>query len=91
MKLFGKRNEAVFDEWSLVHISCGIFFAQSGLLSFPQVVVAHTLFEVIESSKEGIDLFQKLGWERYVGDTLANSIGDTIAAIGGYLLGVKLK
>ena len=86
MELIGKRNKALLDEWSFVHLSGGIIAAQTGL-SLPQFLVLHTIFEVIENADQGSGWLSKIGLDRVSGDSLLNVVGDTASAAAGWYLG----
>jgi hypothetical protein len=72
-------------------VASGIIFSQSGFLSFPAFIAAHTLLELWENSKEGNAVWKKFGWHRYRGDTLGNTLGDTLSAAAGFWLGEMRK
>jgi len=78
----------MFDQYSLVHFSTGVlaYFCHIPLIVW---LILHTLFEILECSKVGIEFSEKyltfLGWGKYEPDNLINTIGDTISTLLGWL------
>jgi len=98
------NEKALFSPWSLIHALMGYYAAKK--IKFSTWMVMHTVFELWESSKTGVEFAREgdsrlegildyLGIEMelplYEGDTTVNSFGDTIAATVGYLLYMKGK
>ena len=80
-------GEAFTDPWSLTHAGWGFIAAKSGLFNWFTFLLAHTIFEIWENSEHGIQWFQDMGFPRYEGDTLLNSLGDTVWAMFGFWVG----
>jgi hypothetical protein len=87
----GKRNEAVFDEWSITHAASGLL-AEKLQLSLFHATVLHTVFELIENNEPVRGwLHLKFGREAYYGDSAYNILGDTAAFIAGYMLAERAR
>ena len=86
--------------YTLVHFASGIVAERLGISLFGWIAI-HTLFEIWENSTPGIRFFREkdsilhkisgLNWRSYGGDTLANSLFDSFAAILGWLISNRLK
>jgi len=74
----------LYDEWTIVHFINGILFK----VLFPyitlfQFLLLHTLFEIYENSSIGKKLANYTSNYLYSGDSILNSISDTIVFILG--------
>jgi hypothetical protein len=78
----------LYDEWTIVHFINGMLFK----LLFPyitifQLFLIHTLFEIYENTSLGKKLVNYTSNYLYSGDSLLNSISDTIVfVLGGYIV-----
>jgi hypothetical protein len=91
VQLFGKRNDAVFDEWSTAHVAAGLL-AEKMQLSLFTAIILHTVFEVIENNEPVRGwLHLKFGREPYHGDSIQNFLGDTLSFVAGYMLAERAR
>lgn len=92
MKIFGKKTDAIFDYWSLAHVSfyyiiTRLFLMEVGPLEgIIAVLIFSYSWEFLEIELESNnELFKKylkgkeIWWNRYIGDPLSNLIGFFIA------------
>jgi hypothetical protein len=77
-----------FDQYTYLHFSSGIsaYFWNIHLINW---IILHTIFEILENSKQGIKLIDNYikiwpGGKKNK-DSFINIIGDTIGAIVGWL------
>jgi hypothetical protein len=81
------------DQFSLLHFATGVVAYFFGIGIVPWIIL-HTIFEILENTKEGM-FFINYYFPFWPGgkteaDTLVNSIGDSIYAIIGYIIAKKL-
>ena len=80
----GKR---LFDQYTYLHFCTGAIMYFWGF-SLTSWFVIHTIFEVVENTKMGIDFINKFSfWPggKPEADSLTNSIGDTIGGMLGWV------
>lgn len=81
-------GERLFDQYIYLHFAVGIivYFWNISLL---QWFILHTIFELLENTKTGVNIINKyiVFWPggKPKPDSIANTIGDTIGAIIGWL------
>ena len=88
-------SQHIFDPYSLSHLQHGIvFFALLTLLKRPSLLLAVLLeiaWEILENTPLVIDRYRavtaSLG---YSGDSIINSLGDTLSCACGYMLASKM-
>ena len=87
-------DTALVDIWSLCHIALGGFgflaFGGSGddginPIGLPILLLLHTLLEIVENSPWGIRLVKYI-WPVSQGDTILNSLGDTLMCVAGWYI-----
>ena len=78
----------LFDQYTYLHFAVGviIYFWNISIINF---FILHTLFEIIENTKFGMNIINNYitFWPggKPKSDTIINNIGDTISAIMGWL------
>jgi hypothetical protein len=80
---------SIIDKYTLLHFSVGIIFRYIGF-NLVSLLIAHTIFEIIENSKPGrhiINKYLKL-WPggKPAPDSRINSISDIIFSILGWMI-----
>ena len=81
-------GQLLFDRFTYLHFASGIiaYFFDLSLLQF---IILHTIFEIIENTKFGINFINKylFSWPggKSDSDRIINNIGDTIGALIGWL------
>ena len=76
----GKR---IFDQYTLLHFADGII-AYFWNISLITIFILHTLFDILENTKYGIDFINNFPfWPggKLKADTIMNQIGDTVGII----------
>ena len=78
----------LFDQFTYLHFASGIIFYFFGN-SIIVTIILHTLFEIIENTKFGLNIINNYlffwpGGKPY-SDSILNIIGDTIGVIIGWL------
>ena len=81
-------GEAFLNRWSLAHAGWGFIFGSTARLTPLQWLAVHTAYEVWENSGYGSVVKSILKHEK---DTWANFLGDTVAAMVGYWIGIELR
>lgn len=81
-------GKSLIDRFTYLHFAMGIVVYYWNM-SLPLWLTIHTLFEIIENSKPGVSFIDNYitlwpGGKKYP-DSFINSVGDTIAAIVGWL------
>ncbi len=81
-------GHTLIDKYSLLHFATGIIFCFLNI-SFINSLIVHTLFEIIENTKQGIyfiDNYLRF-WPggKKKSDAFINSVGDTIFFLLGWL------
>ncbi len=84
----------LLDQYTLLHMATGVI-AYFFRLSLPSWILIHIVFEYIENTKEGmymINTYLKI-WPggKPKADTFINCVGDTIAAILGWILAYSIE
>ena len=78
----------MFDQYSLLHFSVGVVVYFWGI-RLPYWIIIHTIFEIVENSKIGMNLIDKLffwpGGGKPLPDSFSNIIGDSLTAVLGWL------
>jgi hypothetical protein len=69
------------DQYSLLHFAVGGIWKYYGL-DFKSLLILHTIFEYIENTKYGMKYISK----KKEPDSVANSMGDVISALFGFLI-----
>lgn len=81
-------GQLLFDRFTYLHFASGIISYFFGL-SLLQFLVLHTIFEIIENTKFGINFINKylFFWPggKSESDSIINNIGDTIGALIGWI------
>ena len=78
----------MFDQYTYLHFATGIvlYFWNISLLNF---IILHTIFEILENTKLGINIINKyvVFWPggKPKSDSIINVFGDTIGAIIGWI------
>ncbi len=95
------NSQHLFDWYTFSHILHGIIFYGILSLLFPKKSVSYKLFialalevswELLENTPMVIDHYRQTALAQgYTGDSIINSISDTIAMIGGFVLAQKNK
>ena len=79
-----------FDNFSYLHFASGVI-ANFWNVSFTQLVIFHTIFEILENTPMGVKFIQKTfgtfwtGGGKLYPDSFINSVGDTVFVILGWL------
>ncbi len=77
------------DAYSLLHFAVGVVVRHWGI-SLIAWIVAHTIFEVVENTRTGMDFINTRikAWPggKPAADSLLNSAGDTVFSIAGWLV-----
>lgn len=94
-------EEAIISVYTVTHFIIGMIFAW---LQIPLwiLIVLHIIFEIIENSDFVIKGFRSLSikirtavgvepWTPYTGDSIANSVADTFAAVFGWILVTEVR
>lgn len=86
----GKMGTLLVDQYTLLHASVGVVAYFFGV-SLCMTLVLHILFEIVENTDEGIYFISHyLGWiwpgGKLAPDSVLNQVGDTMAALAGWLL-----
>ncbi len=76
------------DAYSLLHFAVGVV-ARHWSVGFLLWMIVHTVFEIVENTKQGMDFINKYitwwpGGKDYA-DTLLNNLGDTVYAAAGWV------
>jgi len=74
------------DQYTYLHFATGII-AYFWNISFIAWVILHTLFELLENTKMGMQIINRSGfWPggKTYADSVINSVGDTIGALTGW-------
>jgi hypothetical protein len=77
----------IFDQYTLLHFATGVIAYFWGI-SFPFFFILHTLFELVENTKQGMNFINNYfpHWPggKPQANTIVNRIGDTIGAVIGW-------
>ena len=101
--VWSKHNSQHFaDPYFFTHVLHGILFFWLASLIFRRrisfawmlfaAVIAESTWEVVENSKYVIELYRtNTASLEYFGDSIANSVGDVVACVTGFLIAYKIK
>ena len=91
----GNYSKRFIDGWTLTHFGHGIVFYgiwRAALLQYDPslsilgTVMAEAVWEMLENTRHVIEWFRRRGDEEYMGDSVANSLGDYFAcALGAWM------
>ena len=81
-------GQALFDKWSLAHVGWGFTFGYFNITGPFLWFAIHTAYEAWENSGHRSVVKTLLKHEK---DSWLNIVGDTIAAMLGYALGVWMR
>lgn len=80
---------AIIDKYTILHFSVGIIFRYLGF-DFVSLLIAHTVFEIVENSKPGMFIINKYFklWPggKPASDSTINSISDIIFSLLGWVI-----
>jgi hypothetical protein len=95
------NSQHLFDPYTFTHILHGVLFYWLTTLIFPQISIAWRLaisvavegaWEVLENTNAVIQRYREATISLdYYGDSVANSLGDVLACVIGFIIAQKLK